>query len=177
MSTSHPTVFPYCTYCRAKNSGMMQCTIEHIEATGNHDSDFDPQTICIHGRECIVVTKNIPHFYPSQCGPVEAIPCPDTSNWSLSSAMESIENCAWQMEQALVAIISHGTSFVHNQWLNATTKLSPHKVLLEYAPATTGAITSETNNAVAEDRQTTLKEHRTVAVQALNKTAQSLPPA
>ena len=43
-------------------------------------------------------------------------------------------------------------SFVHNQWPNATTKLSPHKVLQEYAPATNEAITPETNNAVAEDR-------------------------
>ena len=68
-------------------------------------------------------------------------------------------------------------SFMHNQWPNATTKLSPHKVLLGYAPAATEAISPETNNAVAEDRQTTLKEHRAVAVQALNKMAQLAPPA
>ena len=67
--------------------------------------------------------------------------------------------------------------FVHNQWPNAITKLSPHEVLLRYAPATAEAITSETNNVAAEDRQTTLKEHRTAVVQALNKTAQSTPPA
>ena len=69
------------------------------------------------------------------------------------------------------------TSFVHNQWLNATTKLSPHKVLLGYAPATAEAITPEMNNATAKDRQAILKEHRTAAVQALNKTAQLAPPA
>ena len=69
------------------------------------------------------------------------------------------------------------TSFVHNQWPNATTKLSPHEVLLGYAPATAEAITPETNNAVAEDRQAILKEHWTVAVQALNRMAQAIPPA
>ena len=68
-------------------------------------------------------------------------------------------------------------SFIHNQWPNATTKLSPHKVLLGYAPATAEAIIPLTNNAVAEDRQTTLKEHRMAVVQALNKTAQSTPLA
>ena len=68
-------------------------------------------------------------------------------------------------------------SFIHNQWLNATTKLSPHKILLEYALAIAEAIIPETNNVVAEDRQKTLKEHRTAAVQALNKTAQSTPLA
>ena len=69
------------------------------------------------------------------------------------------------------------TSFVHNQWLNATTKMSPHEVLLGYAPAAAKAITPEMNNTAAEDRQVILKEHRTAAVQALNKTAQSAPPA
>ena len=68
-------------------------------------------------------------------------------------------------------------SFVHNQWPNATTKLSPHEVLLGYAPVTVEAIMPETNNAMAEDRQMILKEHRAAAVQALNKTTQSMPPA
>ena len=68
-------------------------------------------------------------------------------------------------------------SFVHNQWPNATTKLSPHKVLLGYAPAATEAITPETNNTAIKDRETVLKEHRTATVQALNRTAQSMPPA
>ena len=67
--------------------------------------------------------------------------------------------------------------FVHNQWPNATTKLSPHEVLLGYTPAATEAITPETNNAAAKDRQAILKEHRAAAVQALNKMAQSPPPA
>ena len=68
-------------------------------------------------------------------------------------------------------------SFVHNQWLNATTKLSPHEVLLGYVPAATEAIAPETNNAAAKDRQAILKEHSAAAVQALNKTTQSAPPA
>ena len=110
MSTSHPTAFPYCTYHRAKNSGVMQHAIELFEAAGNYNTDFNPWVICIHGREYIVVTKNIPHFYPSQCGPVEAILHPDANDWLLSSAMESIKNHAQQMEQVLVAIISHGAT-------------------------------------------------------------------
>ena len=61
--------------------------------------------------------------------------------------------------------------------LAVTTKLSPHEVLLGYVLAATESITPENNNAAAEDRQATLKEHRVVAVQALNKTAQSTPPA
>ena len=69
------------------------------------------------------------------------------------------------------------TSFVHNQWPNTTTKLSPYEILLRYAPTTAKATTPETNNTAAKDKQTTLKEHRAVAVQALNKTAQSTPPA
>ena len=68
-------------------------------------------------------------------------------------------------------------SFVHNQWPNATTKLSPHEVLLGYVLATAEAITPLTNNAVAEDRQTTLKKHRAAAVHTLNKMVQSTPPA
>ena len=88
----------------------MQHAIECFKATSNHDTNFDLWAICIHGRECIIITKNIPHFYPSQCSPVEAIPCPECGDWSLSSAMESIENHAHQMEQALVAIISHSVT-------------------------------------------------------------------
>jgi hypothetical protein len=42
-------------------------------------------------------------------------------------------------------------SFIHNCWPNATTKLSPHEVLLGYTPAAAEAITPETNNAAAED--------------------------
>ena len=68
-------------------------------------------------------------------------------------------------------------SFVHNQWPNTTTKLSPHKILLGYVLAAAEAITPETNNAAAKERQSILKEHRAAAVQALNKTAQSMPPA
>ena len=43
--------------------------------------------------------------------------------------------------------------------------------------AATEAITLETNNTAAEDRQAILKEHRAAAVQAFNKTAQLMPPA
>ena len=68
-------------------------------------------------------------------------------------------------------------SFIYNQWPNATTKLSPHEVLLGYALAAAEAIAPETNNTAAKDRQMILKEHRAAAVQALNRTAQSTPPA
>src|SRR5580692_3729238 len=68
-------------------------------------------------------------------------------------------------------------SFVHNRWPNATTKLSPHEVLLGYAPAAAEAITSETNNAAAENRETIIKQHRKAAVQAITGVAQTMPPA
>src|SRR5580692_10403107 len=68
-------------------------------------------------------------------------------------------------------------SFVHNRWPNATTKMSPHEVLLGYAPAAAEAITPETNNAAAEDRQTIIKQHRKAAVQAITGLAQATPPA
>jgi hypothetical protein len=66
---------------------------------------------------------------------------------------------------------------VHNRWPNATTKLSPHEVLLGYAPAAAEAITPETNNAATEDRQTTIKQHREAAVQAITRVARAVPPA
>ena len=68
-------------------------------------------------------------------------------------------------------------SFIHNQWPNATTKLSPHEVLLGYTPVAAEAITPETNNTAAEDRQATLRKHRAAAIHVLNKTVQSTPPA
>src|SRR5580692_6656916 len=68
-------------------------------------------------------------------------------------------------------------SFVHNRWPNATTKLSPHEVLLGYAPVAAEAITPETNNAAAEDRQAVIKQHRKAAVQAITGVAQTIPPA
>ena len=84
-------------------------TIEYFEAASNYDSNFDPWVVCIHGREWIIVTKGIPHFYPSQCSPIEAIYHPRNEDWSLSSAMENIKHDAQQMEQAL-AIISNGVT-------------------------------------------------------------------
>src|SRR5580692_8034371 len=68
-------------------------------------------------------------------------------------------------------------SFVHNRWPNATMKLSPHEVLLGYAPAAAEPITPETNNATAEDWQTTIEHHRKAAVQAITGVAQTTPPA
>ena len=116
MSTSHPTAFPYCTYCRLNNSGTMQHTIECFKAAGNHNSNFDPWSVCIHSWECIVVTWGIPHFYPSQCSPIKAIYHLHLTDWSLSSAMESVELCTQQLEQALT-IISHGaTSSQMREW-------------------------------------------------------------
>src|SRR5580692_2853411 len=68
-------------------------------------------------------------------------------------------------------------SFVHNWWPNMTTKLSPHEVLLGYAPAAAEAITPETKNATTEDQQTTLEQHRKAAVQAITGVAQTVPLA
>ena len=87
-------MFPYCAYHRVNNSGVLQCAIECFEAASNHDSDFDLWVVCIHSRECIFVMMGIPHLYPSQRSPVEAIYCPGNEDWLLPLAMESIKHHA-----------------------------------------------------------------------------------
>src|SRR5580692_3801331 len=67
-------------------------------------------------------------------------------------------------------------TFVHNRWPNATTKQSPHEVLLGYQPSATQGLSKLTNNEAAESRQQLIKEHRTMAVQALNQVASVKPP-
>src|SRR5580692_7732316 len=67
-------------------------------------------------------------------------------------------------------------TFVHNRWPNATTKQSPHEVLLGYQPSATQGLSKPTNNEAAENRQQLIKEHRTAAVQALNQVASAKPP-
>ena len=37
---------------KANNSGALQHTIEQFKAASNHDSNFNPWTVCIHGQEC-----------------------------------------------------------------------------------------------------------------------------
>ena len=66
-------------------------------------------------------------------------------------------------------------TFVNNCWLNATTKCSPHEVLLEYHPSTAEEPTSITNNELVEVRHQLIKEHRATALQALNNVAQAVP--
>ena len=65
-------------------------------------------------------------------------------------------------------------TFVHNQWPNATTKRSPHELLLGYCPSAVEEPTSITNNETVDERHQ-LKEHREAAFHALNKTAQARP--
>src|SRR5580692_3635698 len=65
---------------------------------------------------------------------------------------------------------------MHNRWPNATTKQSPHEVLLGYQPSATQGFPMLTNNEAAENRQQLIKEHRTAAVQALNQVAHTKPP-
>ena len=66
-------------------------------------------------------------------------------------------------------------TFVHNRWPNATTKHSPHEVLLGYHPSAAEEPTGITNNETVEVRHQLIKEHREVALHALNKTAQATP--
>src|SRR5580692_4691952 len=66
-------------------------------------------------------------------------------------------------------------TFVHNRWPNATTKQSPHEVLLGYQPSATQGLSKLTNNEAAENRQRLIKEHQTAAVQALNQVAGTKP--
>ena len=67
------------------------------------------------------------------------------------------------------------TTFVHNQWLNATTKCSPHEILLGYQPSAAEEPTSITNNETVEARHQLIKEHRATALQALDNIAQTTP--
>ena len=66
-------------------------------------------------------------------------------------------------------------TFIHNQWPNATTKHSPHEVLLGYCPSTAEQPTGITNNETVEARHQLIKKHREAALHALNKVAQTAP--
>ena len=66
-------------------------------------------------------------------------------------------------------------TFVHNQWPNATTKCSPHEVLLGYCPSAAEEQTGITNNETVEARHQLIKEHREAALHAINKVAQTTP--
>ena len=67
------------------------------------------------------------------------------------------------------------TTFVHNCRPNATTKCSPHEVLLGYCPSAAEGPTSITNNETIEVRHQLIKEHRATALQALNNIVQATP--
>ena len=66
-------------------------------------------------------------------------------------------------------------TFVHNRWPNATTKHSPHEILLGYHLSAAEEPTSITNNEKVESRHQLIKEHRATALQALNNTTQTAP--
>ena len=66
-------------------------------------------------------------------------------------------------------------TFVHNQWPNATTKWSPHEILLGYQPSMAEELTGITNNEMVEERHQIIKEHREAALHALDKAAQAVP--
>ena len=67
------------------------------------------------------------------------------------------------------------TTFIHNCWPNATTKRSPHELLLGYRPSAAEEPTSITNNETIEERHQLVKQHREAALNALNKAAQAAP--
>ena len=66
-------------------------------------------------------------------------------------------------------------TFVHNQWPNATTKHSPHKVLLGYRLSGAEEPTLITNSETVEQRHQLIKEHRATALQALDDVAKATP--
>ena len=66
-------------------------------------------------------------------------------------------------------------TFVHNWWPNATTKCSPHELLLGYHPSTAEEPTGITNNEMVEARHQLIKQHREAALYTLNKVAQTTP--
>ena len=66
-------------------------------------------------------------------------------------------------------------SFIHNRWPNATTKHSPHEVLLGHHPSAAEEPTGITNNKTVEVRHQLIKAHREAALHALDKVAQTVP--
>ena len=66
-------------------------------------------------------------------------------------------------------------TFVHNRWPNATTKHSPHELLLGYQLSAAEEPTGIMNNETVEVRHQTIKQHREAALHALNKAAQTAP--
>ena len=64
---------------------------------------------------------------------------------------------------------------MHNQWPNATTKQSPHELLLGYCPSTAEEPMGITNNEMVEERHQLIKEHREAALHALNEIVQTAP--
>ena len=50
-------------------------------------------------------------------------------------------------------------TFVHNHWPNATTKCSPHELLLGYHPSAAEEPTSTTNSETIEERHQLIKQH------------------
>ena len=66
-------------------------------------------------------------------------------------------------------------TFVHNRWPNTTTKHSPHKLLLGYCPSAMEEPMSVMNNETVEERHQLIKQHREVALDALNKAAHAAP--
>ena len=66
-------------------------------------------------------------------------------------------------------------TFVHNWWPNATTKHSPHELLLGYCPSAAEEPTGITNNKTVEARHQIIKQHREATLYALDKAAQTTP--
>ena len=66
-------------------------------------------------------------------------------------------------------------TFMHNQWPNATTKRSPHELLLGYCPSTAEEPMNITNNETIEERHQLINQHREAALKALDKVAQMTP--
>ena len=64
---------------------------------------------------------------------------------------------------------------MHNRWPNATTKQSPHELLLGYCPSAAEEPMDITNNETVEERHRLIKEHREAALHALNEIVQTAP--
>ena len=78
---------------------------------------------------------------------------------------------AWQDDwEAWLPIVT----FMHNRWPNATTKCSPHEILLGYHPSAAEEPMGITNNETVEARHQLIKEHREAALHALNSIAQTM---
>jgi len=67
-------------------------------------------------------------------------------------------------------------TIVHNNWINATTRLSPNQILFGYNPTLNSDKVLQTHNALVESRIKTMTKNHANAIWVLNKVANQKGP-